>query len=164
MGIFNLFKKNKSELEKILGNPDTEKAIMEIDEKLNELSNYGENIEKLNSSQKVVVVIENLEREINNGGFNQFYFNSSGNFANDTLEYLKIIGANSTFEIVKRANNEFPNGIVPSDRGERTDILLKIEEKADITWAECNKLFYQYPNDISGLLVEFIKNNRNDFA
>ena len=78
--------------------------------------------------------------------------------------YLKIIGANSTFEIVKKANDEFPNGIVPSDRGERYNILLEIEEKADPTWAECNKVFYQYPNNISALLVEFIKNNRNDFV
>lgn len=156
--------KKEFDIKRILNGENEEKVISKIDDRLNHLSDYGNNIRVLNQSQKIVLIIENLEREINNGGFNQFYFNSSGNFANETLEYLKIIGANSTFEIVKKANDEFPNGFVPSDRGERTDILLEIEEKADPTWAECNQLFYQYTNNISALLVEFIKNNRNDFV
>ena len=106
MGIFNIFKSqnDKLDLDKILSNERSDLAIMEIDEYLNKISNYCENIEKLNKSQRILIIIENLEREINNGGFNQFYFNSSGDFANETVECLKIIGANKTSKIVEKAN------------------------------------------------------------
>ena len=63
--------------------------VMEIDSYLNEKSKYGEEIEKLNSSQRVLLIIENLEREINNGGFDQFYWNSSGDYAMETINALK---------------------------------------------------------------------------
>ena len=67
--------------------------VMEIDTYLNSKSDYGENIEKLNPSQKTFLFVENLEREINNGGFNQFYFNSSGDFSQETVNALLEIGA-----------------------------------------------------------------------
>jgi len=104
--------------------------VMEIDSYLNEKSEYGEKIEKLNSSQQTFFFIENLAREINNGGFNQFYFNSTGDFSQETVTALLEIGANKTAEIVKRANSEFKNGIVPKDRTERQNELELIEEKA----------------------------------
>ena len=63
--------------------------VMEIDTYLNEKSKYGEEMEKLNSSQRVLLIIENLEREINNGGFDQFYWNSSGDYAMETINALK---------------------------------------------------------------------------
>lgn len=93
---------------------------------------YGKNLSVLNSSQQVVIIIENLEHEINNGGFNQFYFNSSGNYANETIERLKKIGTNKTSEIVEKANNEWKNGIVPKDRTKRHTTLEEIEGKADL--------------------------------
>ncbi len=165
MVIFNFFKKtnNKLDLDKILSNERTDMAIMEIDEQLNEISDFGENLNVLNPSQQVVIIIENLEREINNGGFNQFYFNSSGNYANETIEYLKIIGANKTSEIVEKANNEWENGIVLKNRNERQKTLKNIEKKADLVWKQCDTEFNEYQDDITGLLIEFIKKNRKDF-
>lgn len=150
-------------LNKILSNERSDLAIMEINEYLNKLSDYFENIEKLNKSQKTLIIIENLEREINNGGFNQFYFNSSGVFANETVKCLKNIGANKTSQIVRKANNEWRNGIVPKGRTERQKTLEKIEVKADLMWEKCNIEFYEYQDDITELLIEFVKGNRKDF-
>ena len=75
----------KIDIEKILKIDNETTAIIELDTKLNEISNYGEDIERLNESQKTVLIVENLEREINNGGFNQFFFNSSGDFSHETV-------------------------------------------------------------------------------
>lgn len=102
--------------------------VMEIASYLNEKSNYGEEIEKLNSSQRLLIIVENLEGEVNNGGFDQFYFNSSGNHANETVDALKKIGAFNTAKLVKMANDEFPNGIVPKDRTKRQDVLDSIRK------------------------------------
>lgn len=165
MGIFSIFKKpNKNiDLDKILKNKRSDLAIMEIDEHLNKLSNYCEDIEKLNKSQKILIIIENLEQEINNGGFHQFYFNSSGDFANETVEYLKIIKAEKTANIVTTANKQWENGIVPKDRTERQIALETIEIKAKPIWEQCDNNFYKYQDNIAELLIEFVKQNRIDF-
>lgn len=144
---------------------------MEIDTYLNKKSKYREEMEKLNSSQRVLLIIESLEREINNGGFHQFYWNSSGNYAMETVEALNQIGATKTAGIVKKANDQFPNGIVPEDWDERGRILDLISEKSSEYWNTLDAKFYG-PNNETGefeidnlphLLIKFVKANKGDF-
>jgi hypothetical protein len=165
MSIFDFFKKKTEPkiAEKQTMEKEPYEKIIEIDERLNEISDYGKNLSKLNSSQQVILIVENLEREINNGGFNQFYFNSSGNHAQITVEYLRKIGADKTAELVEKANLEWPNNRVPTDRTERQAILEQIENKAVQVWEDCDQLFYKYDDDIAGLLMKFINANRTDF-
>ena len=165
MGIFDFFKKKAEPkiAEKQIVEKEPYEKIMKINERLNEISDYGKNLSKLNSSQQVVLIIENLEREINNGGFNQFYFNSSGNHAEVTVENLRKIGADKTAELVEKANFEWPNNKVPVNRNERQAILEQIENKAEQVWEDCDQLFYKYEDDIAGLLMDFVNANRTDF-
>lgn len=150
-------------IEEILKIEDPIQAIIELDSRLNEISDYGDNIVALSDAEKVVLFVENLEREVNNGGFHQFFWNSSGDFANETLASLKLIGANKTAEIVSRAYSEWPNSTIPSDRQKRQNILEKIEDKAEESWNNCDRQFYEYEEDISALLIEYVKANINEF-
>ncbi len=145
--------------------------VMEIDTYLNEKSKYGDEMEKLNSSQRVLLIIENLEREVNNGGFHQFYWNSSGDYAMETVIALKQIGATKTAGVVKKGNDQFPNGAVPEDRDKRGEILDLISEKSSEYWNTLDTKFYG-PNkesgeweidDLPNLLIKFIKANKGDF-
>ena len=136
---------------------------MEIDSYLNEKSEYGEKIEKLNSSQRTFLFVENLEREINNGGFNQFYFNSSGDFSQETINALMEIGAKKTAQIVTKANSEFQNGNVPKEQNKRQDELEIIEAKAKNNWDKCDSEFYEYQDDLTELLIAFVIKNKTDF-
>lgn len=162
-----LFKKNKHDsnfnLETILKMDNETSIVIAIDDYLNEKSDYCEKIETLNESQKTFITIESLEREINNGGFNQFYFNSSGDFSHESINALIKIGANKTAEIVKKANSQFPDKKVPKDRTERQEILEQIEDKADEIWEICDTDFYKYEDNLAGLLIEFVKNSKSDF-
>ncbi len=54
--------------------------------------------------QQAIYVIWCLEAEVNNGGFNQYYYNSSGQFAKLTPSALKLVGANKFADLVTRAN------------------------------------------------------------
>ena len=68
----------------------------------------------------VADLIETLEGEVNNGGFDQFFYNSAGNNTADTILALQAIGAARTADIVKRAAAMFP-GYAKSDwRGARS--------------------------------------------
>ena len=151
------------DLEKVLKIERRDMIVMEIDSYLNKKSEYGENIEKLNSKQRTFLFVENLEREINNGGFNQFYFNSSGNFSQETIKALLEIGANKTAEIVKKANSEFKNGTVPKDRSERQNELELIEEKAKENWNKRDSEFYEYQDNLTELLIAFVIKNKSEF-
>src|SRR5262245_10548228 len=44
-----------------------------------------------------------LEAEVNNGGFNQFFWNSSGRFAREAVEGWKRIGAEQQAELTEEA-------------------------------------------------------------
>ena len=59
----------------------------------------GVELEKI----KPVADIDALESEINNGGFNQYFFNSSGQNCFETLRALKRSGKNKTAEILETA-------------------------------------------------------------
>jgi hypothetical protein len=58
----------------------------------------------------VFVCVWELEADVNNGGFDQYYFNSSGDLAGDAVESLNAIGAKNTADVVRQANALFGAG------------------------------------------------------
>ena len=58
-----------------------------------------------NKSRQAIYMIWLLEAEVNNGGYNQFYFNSSGQFYKQLPDALKLVGANKFSDLTIRANN-----------------------------------------------------------
>lgn len=60
-----------------------------------------------NNSRQAIYMIWMLEAEVNNGGYNQFYFNPSGQFYNHLPEALELVGANKFADLTKRANDTF---------------------------------------------------------
>jgi len=60
-----------------------------------------------NKSRQAIYMIWALEAEVNNGGYNQFYFNSSGQFYKHLPDALKLVGANKFADLTKRANETF---------------------------------------------------------
>ena len=57
-----------------------------------------------NKPRQAIYIIWALEAEVNNGGFNQFYFNSSGQYAGLVPEALRLVGATKFADLVTRAN------------------------------------------------------------
>ena len=151
------------DLEKLLSSEDLNGSVIGLDNYISAFCDYGDSLDKLSNSQKTFFFNQNLEREINNGGFNQFYFNSAGDFAHETIESLKAIGAHKTAEIVKKANDQFPKGIVPSDRAVRQELLEKIEIKANEFWDELDQKFFEYEEDLNSLNMEYVRKNKNQF-
>jgi hypothetical protein len=106
-------------LDELLNSEDSNGSIIELDNFIGELCDYGDDFSKLTDQQKLFYLNQNLEREINNGGFNQYFCNSSGDNTHETIISLKAIGADKTAEILQRAIDQFPNKTVPKDRDER---------------------------------------------
>lgn len=153
----------KPDIDELINSDNINDSIIELDNYISALCDYGDSIERLNEPQKNFFYNQTLEREINNGGFNQFYFNSSGDFAHEIIVSLKAIGANKTAMIVENANDQFPDKIVPKDRATRQEILLQIENKADEIWEELDQKFFAYEDDLNSLNMDYIRKNKMNF-
>ena len=150
-------------LDKLLTATDINKSIITLDELICELCNYGEEMNKLTAPQQLFHINQNLEREMNNGGFYQFFWNSSGEFAHETVVSLNTIGAVRTAALVQKAIDLFPGGKVPTDREEREDLLEQIQDEAGKVWNMLDQEFFKYTEDLNLLNMEYIRQHRDLF-
>ena len=150
-------------LDELLNSDDSNRSIIELDNFIGELCDYGDDFSKLTDQQKLFYLNQNLEREINNGGFNQYFINSSGDNAHETILSLKAIGADKTADILQKAIDQFPIKTVPKDRDKRTEIIEQIEEVADEVWNDLDQKFYQYEDNLNALNIEYIKKHKDFF-
>lgn len=150
---------------------DDNAFVSKITDYLFKKSNYLEDFDKLNQFEKNILLVEYLEMEVNNGGFHQFYLNSSGNYSLETEQALKDIGAIKTLKILEAANDQFPNRYIPKDRELRFELVMKIEERAKPVWDSLNNKFYgknpetdELEIDSTGVLIrKYVQNNLEEF-
>lgn len=119
--------------------------------------------EKLSYPEKVFFCVWELEAEVNNGGFDQYYFNTSGKSALDTPESLRAIGANHTANLVKQANDLFGPGGPSLEREKRQNQLDALSEAATKKMGEFDEEFYKYLDDLEQLLTEYVSKNSEAF-
>ena len=150
-------------LETLLSSEDTNGSIIELDNFIGELCSYGDDLDKLTEPQKQFYYNQCLEREINNGGFNQYFINSSGDFAHQTIQSLTTIGASTTADILQKAIDQFPDKKVPQDRDERIELVEQIEETANEVWEELDGKFFEYADDLNTLNLNFVRQHKADF-
>jgi hypothetical protein len=63
-----------------------------------------ETVMSWNKSRQAIYMIWGLEGEVNNGGYNQFYFNSTGQFYKHLPNALNLVGATRFADLTQRAN------------------------------------------------------------
>jgi hypothetical protein len=153
----------KPDIEKLITSSNLNSSVIELDNYICALCEWGNNIPALSYPQMVFYFNQELEREINNGGFNLYFQNSAGRYANDTIETLTLIGAEKTAEILKRAIESFPDKIVPIDDDERKKLFLHIKSEATEIWEELDQQFFNYEDDLNSLNMNFVKNNKQYF-
>jgi hypothetical protein len=119
--------------------------------------------ESLSAAERVAYCVDALEREVNNGGFGQFFANSSGNTSVETVAALKKIGAVQAANLVQLATDLFPNGAPPRDRDERLDLLNAVSDEHRSKWSELDRRFCDYPDDLTSLMRQFVDTHRAEF-
>lgn len=153
----------KLNIEKLIASNDVNNSIIEIDNFVYELCSWGDDIEKLTEQQKFFYYNQNLEREVNNGGFNLYFLNSSGEFAHETINALKTIKAEKTANILQKAIDVFPDQTVPRDRDKRREVVEAIKETASDIWDELDQSFFAYEDDLNSLNIEYVKQYQERF-
>ena len=128
-----------------------------------DVCDYGQNVDSLNEYERTIFVTQELENEVNNGGFFQFFDNSSGQFASEIVQAFIKIGAEKTAEICRKAVEAFGQEL-PVDWEERRSLLDQIANAAvaDVLDA-CDTAFYSYEENLEALNAAYIRKHIEHF-
>lgn len=119
-------------------------------------SNEGENLENLSDAERVFYINMLFEEEMNNGGFDQFFYNTSGNLYEEVMECLLEAGAEKTASIYRQALSALGQHI-PKDRFERQELLLNLDqEMLEEKFNKCDDDFYDYEESLVELNYEYL--------
>lgn len=156
----SLFAGERLGIDKILTLKNSTAMIIELSYGLSDKIHY-KGYDSLTQPEKVLNRVYWLESEINNGGFDQFFANSSGDYAIDTPAALEAIGAHHTAQLVKRAIDIFPGGLPPRDRQQRIEKMNMIDADTANQFENLTSEFLEYRDPLEELQYKYIVANKD---
>jgi Domain of unknown function (DUF4375) len=112
----------------------------------------------LSAEERVVLAVEALQREVNNGGYDQFFVNSSREYAPMIVDALARIGCPKTCAVTREALDAL--GLDELD-GESIEAAMDADsDERDGELARCEDAYHQSGEDIDAALFAFVKANR----
>jgi Domain of unknown function (DUF4375) len=145
-----------------------EMAIVDfIDTKVRDLKTALADVSRLSLGLQMMYSTWILEGEVNNGGFNQFFVNSSGQFAEMALRSLKLLNATGYYEVLQRAINmhEAEKGNVELQELYRRNTLEAFSKSYKLTnLGECDDAFFKLREPLSELRVKYIRSHQDEFV
>lgn len=128
--------------------------------------NENETVMTWNKSRQAIYMIWLLEAEVNNGGCNQFYFNSSGQFYKHLPEALKLVGALKFSALTEQANSTYEkeNEKITKHRDETLEGFSKSDEDNPLN--EYDDKFYELyqEENLQKIQVEYIRKHKDEFV
>jgi hypothetical protein len=147
-------------LDELLALSDTyriDSLVVALEQALNQkAAEVGE--QDLSDEERVILAVEALERDVNNGGYSQFFANS-GEYASIIVNSLLSIRCPETASITEDAIEalglqDFSLEVIETACESEDDAR---EERLD----ECDGLYYGTGEDIAGQLFEFVRANKD---
>jgi hypothetical protein len=116
------------------------------------------------SSERMIFALTWLAREVQNGGFHQYFLNSAGDFWEDVADGLVAIGDHEGWALFRKATDIFPQGTPSKNRLDRQAEMSALDDE------QIHRYFGQLTNDYFikpfpdwGLVFDYVKRNRNAF-
>ena len=118
--------------------------------------------------QRLLLALDWCQKEVRNGGFEQFFWNSTGGLWRDALEGFLRIGGGAYAELLGKALAVFPDGEPPLSRDERCSLLEAYEEEdLEAIFDPLESAFYglldQEETDLERLRAAFVRANPGEF-
>lgn len=114
--------------------------------------------DKLTAEEQVILAIEALEREVNNGGYGQFFVNPSREYMLIIVDALRRISCPKTAEITQQALNIVQE--IPMTDYEIEYGTWEENEDRQNELSECDRMYFEAPENIEESLFAFIKASR----
>jgi hypothetical protein len=115
----------------------------------------------LSVAERDVLAIEGLEREVNNGGYGQFFSNSSNEYAYTIVAALQRIGCTQTAVITEQAIAALPKGLALSSVSLEAEMAHPDAER-DSRLETCDQAYFAAGEDIASALMGHLDKHRDE--
>lgn len=124
-----------------------------------------ETVMNWNKSQQAIYLIWILETEVNNGGYNQFYYNTDRRFYKHLPDALRLVGANMFSDLTQRANSAFEKENKEITKHQDGTIEGFSKSYKDNVLNNFDTEFYELykRENLYQLQINFIRNHKSDF-
>lgn len=147
-------------IKEIINSKQGESAVIAIDEIICEV--FQNDPKSLTEEEFNFFLVEVLEKEINSGGFNKYFYYESGNYVFETIQALDELGSVYFLRILKEALDVF-DGAYTKDEIERSNVIDDKEDEFNPIWDKLDNEFYKYEENIHQLLLDFVTENIHSF-
>ena len=131
---------------------DENHFVTELSARVAEKCAYGNDFSALSPAERVFYLAQLCEEEVNNGGFDQLFFNA-GCGLRELPEAFRAIGAPKAADICARAMAALGQAF-PEDR----------EKELAETLQACDEAFLRYEEDLTALNAAYVRAHREDFS
>ena len=135
----------------------TDSLVLAFEQAINQKAER-EGLQSLATEERIVLAVEALEREVNNGGYEQFFVNSSREFAPKIVGALQRIGCKKTANITQKAIEALGISDLSSDA--IGVIISTADDKRRAKLNRCDDSYFKGTEPIAERLFAFIKANR----
>jgi hypothetical protein len=104
-----------------------------------------------------------LSGEVDNGGFDQFFFNSSGTYALDTGNALRDVGLAAIGDIYDKALAAFP-GTPERDTRARRAQMQRVPKATHEAWSRLDDEYYKTEPDVGAVVAKFAREHHGEIA
>jgi uncharacterized protein DUF4375 len=122
---------------------------------------YG--LEGLSRPEQVAHCIDWLVRETEAVGIRKWFEEIAGNYPYQTLDALKAIGADHTFELMEMLFGVFPEE-VPNDQDERLAVMEDFTGRERRAFKEFDAAWRDYQDDHMGLLKDYLEEHAKEWG
>ena len=164
--VFDFLKKKKKERpapSALWEETDGNRFVTALSARVAEKCAYGDDLAALSPVERVFYLTQTCEEEVNNGGFDQLFYNA-GFDLRELPEAFRAIGAPRTGDICARALAAL-GGEVPEDLEARREVLAS-REGAELTETlrACDEAFLRYEEDLEARNAAYVRAHREDFT
>jgi hypothetical protein len=111
----------------------------------------------LNPAERDLLHVSLLETEVNNGGFDQYFFNTAGDSAVATVETLQRIGSSEALALLRHAIDAFGATPPATDRTTRQSQMEDLPETAADLWEELDQQFWALEEPLWQLVLDHVE-------
>ena len=129
-----------------------------------DLSNEEEVLASASAGQRAVYALVATDGEVNNGGFEQYFFNSTGGLMDEAIDGARLVGAGKHEQILREAAAVFPGAEVPNDHRRRQEVFDSIPaEEAEPALGNLADRWYAAENELDRRLRAYVEAHPGEF-
>jgi hypothetical protein len=117
----------------------------------------------LTPAQRAYMPIMLLDGEVNNGGFSQYFFNSSGDFWREALAGLELMGLNERANVLKAAVAKFGSTPPSANREERMRQMAVLENAEASPFETIESRYYKCEPALRAAVLRYVIEHAAEF-